>query len=89
MLYPDYYTRWWLELMVLPQRYRFRLLFFTLLHCVVAYIFERFLIVGKGRFLLEAIRFRKKKKTLFEEKQSKFKNEQEQERKKLRQIVTV
>lgn len=63
--------------MELPIEYRFRLLFFAVMHLITAWIFERFVIVGKGRMIIEALR--KKKPKQYETIHTEFKQLQKKE----------
>jgi ABC-type enterochelin transport system permease subunit len=76
LLYPDNFSRWFLELMDLPIEYRFKLLFFSVIHLITAWIFERFVIVGKGRSILEGLR--KKKPKQYESVHTEFKKLQKE-----------
>lgn len=64
-LYPDSWSQNLFTLVNIPQDYRYMLFLYSMLHLLVAWLFERFVIVGPGRHIINAIRLRKKA-TLFD-----------------------
>jgi cation-transporting ATPase 13A3/4/5 len=62
ILYPDAFSRRTLQILVLPQSYRFRLYGFCLLHLVASYLFELIIIQGPGAIVFKICRIFKKTK---------------------------